>query len=301
MIMDMVFNHCGSRHWWMNDLPTGEWINYDSFVRSNYRIATISDPYVSQADYKLASRGWFDTTMPDLNLENELLLNYLIQNSIWWIEYTGLQGIRMDTYPYPDKKGMATWMHRINNEYPNFNVVGEVWVGEPAKLCYWQKDFPNSDGYNSHLPSLMDFPLQVAIKQAFNEKEDWETGMRRLYEALANDHLYPDPMNLVVFPENHDEGRIYLFLDRDIRKMKMMIAYLATVRGIPQWYTGSEILMDGNGFDGHANIRHDFPGGWPGDSINAFTAKGRTSEQFDTFNNFIINAKSARVIELADR
>ncbi len=284
VIMDMVFNHCGSKHWWMDDLPTNDWINYGSFVRSNYRIATISDPYVSQADYKLATRGWFDTSMPDLNLENELLLNYLIQNSIWWIEYTGLQGIRMDTYPYPDKNGMATWMKHINSEYPNFNVVGEVWVGEPAKLCYWQKDFPNGDGYNSYLPSLMDFPLQGAIKQAFNEDEDWDSGMRRLYEALANDHLYPDPMNLVVFPENHDEGRIFLFLDRDINKMKMMIAFLATVRGIPQWYTGSEILMDGNGFEGHANIRHDFPGGWANDPVNAFTEEGRTPAQNEVTN-----------------
>lgn len=279
VIMDMVFNHCGSNHWWMNDLPSADWINYDHFVRSNYRIATISDPYASNTDKELATRGWFDTSMPDLNLENSFLLNYLIQNSIWWIEYANLRGIRMDTYPYPNQKGMTLWMQRIYREYPNLNIVGEVWVSEPSKLCYWQKNFSNHDGYNSYLPSLMDFPMQVTIKQAFNEQEGWDSGMNRLYEALANDHLYTNPMNLVVFPENHDEGRIFLFLKRDIRKMKMMIAYLATIRGIPQWYSGSEILMDGNGFDGHANIRKDFPGGWTNDSINNFISKGRTAEQ----------------------
>lgn len=282
MIMDMVFNHCGSNHWWMNDLPEQNWLNqFSEFTRSNYRLSTVSDPYVSQSDQNLTTRGWFDTTMPDLNLKNDLMLNYLIQNSIWWIEYAGLQGIRMDTYPYPDKDGMAIWAKRVMDEYPNFNIVGESWIGSAAKLCYWQKDFPNKDGFNSQLPSLMDFPLMEAARHAFNEKESWDNGLVRLYDVLADDHLYPDPMNLVVFPENHDIGRLMFFINEDVRKFKMMMAFMSTIRGLPQFYYGSEILMTGNGYDGHANIREDFPGGWPGDAVNAFAASGRTSVQND--------------------
>ncbi len=285
MIMDMVFNHCGSNHWWMNDLPMSDWINqWPEFTRSNYRLSTISDPYVSKYDKDLSVKGWFDTTMPDLNLENEFMLTYMIQNSIWWIEYAGLGGIRMDTYPYPDKHGMAEWTQRILKEYPYFNIVGESWITEPSKLCYWQKDFPNKDGFNSHLPSLMDFPMQDAIKKAFNEEDTWKQGLSRLYNTLADDHLYPNPLNLVVFPDNHDEGRIYEFLGKDKDKLKMALAYAASTRGILQIYYGTEILMDGDGYKGHGKIRKDFPGGWAKDSINAFVKEGRSPEQNDVFN-----------------
>ncbi len=285
MIMDMVFNHCGSYHWWMEDLPMSNWINqWEKFTRSNYRLSTISDPYVSKADKDLSVKGWFDTTMPDLNLENEFMLNYMIQNSIWWIEYAGLGGIRMDTYPYPDQHGMAIWTQRILSEYPNFNIVGESWITEASKLCYWQKDFPNKDGYNSYLPSLMDFPMQSAISTAFNEEEGWDTGLTRLYNTIADDHLYPNPYNLVVFPDNHDEGRILYKLNNDTSKLKMALTYAVTTRGILQIYYGTELLMNGNGHDGHDKIRLDFPGGWPNDSTNAFTKKGRTAEQNRIFN-----------------
>ncbi len=285
MIMDMVFNHCGSAHWWMNDLPMHDWINqWPEFTRSNYRLSTISDPYVSKYDKDLSVKGWFDTSMPDLNLENEFMLTYMIQNSIWWIEYSGLGGIRMDTYPYPDKDGMAQWTQRILKEYPDFNIVGESWITEPSKLCYWQAGFPNKDGYDSHLPSLMDFPMQDAIKKAFNEEDGWGTGMERLYNTLADDHLYPNPLNMVVFPDNHDEGRILHSLDNDIEKLKMALAFSATTRGILQVYYGTELLMNGDGLKGHANIRKDFPGGWPKDSINAFVKEGRTVEQNQVFN-----------------
>ncbi len=285
MIMDMVFNHCGSNHWWMNDLPMSDWINqWPEFTRSNYRLSTISDPYVSKYDKDLSVKGWFDTTMPDLNLENEYMLTYMIQNSIWWIEYAGLGGIRMDTYPYPDKHGMAQWTQRILDEYPDFNIVGESWITEASKLCYWQKDFPNKDGYNSHLPSLMDFPMQDAIKKAFNEEDTWDHGMARLYNTLADDHLYPNPLNMVIFPDNHDEGRIYEFLGKDKNKLKMALTYAVTTRGILQIYYGTELLMDGDGYKGHGKIRKDFPGGWPKDSINAFTKEGRSSEQNEVFN-----------------
>lgn len=285
MIMDMVFNHCGSNHWWMNNLPMNDWINqWVEFTRSNYRLSTISDPYVSNYDKDKSVKGWFDTCMPDLNLENEFVLTYMIQNSIWWIEYAGLRGIRMDTFPYPDKHGMAIWAQHIIREYPNFNMVGEAWISEASKLCYWQKDFPNKDGYNSHLPCLMDFPMQDAIKKAFNEEESWDTGLTRLYNTLADDHLYTDPFNMVVFPDNHDEGRILDSLNHDVDKFKMALIYSATIRGILQIYYGTELLMDGNSYIGHAEIRLDFPGGWKSDSINAFRAEGRTPEQNKVFN-----------------
>ena len=300
IIKDMIFNHCGSKHWWMNDLPTRDWIHHHpEFTRSNYRLSTVSDPYVSRADLELTTKGWFDTTMPDLNLRNELLLTYLIQNSIWWIEYAGLQGIRMDTYPYPDKAGMATWMQRINKEYPNFTVVGEVWISNPAMLAYWQKDFPNRDGYNSHLKSLMDFPMAAAIGQAFNEGVSWYSGLQRLYDALAADHLFRYPKYMVVFGENHDLGRLMHFFNGDIQKMKMAIAFIGTVRGIPQWYYGSEILMGGDGGASHGAIRQNYPGGWPGDTIDAFTREGRTKEQnlvFDYLTKVMNFRKSSPVL-----
>ncbi len=281
----MVFNHCGIEHWWMKDLPAKDWINqHPEFTRSNYRLSTVSDPYASKYDFELTTRAWFDVTMPDMNLENQLVLNYFIQNSIWWIEYSGLQGIRMDTYPYPNKEGMAIWMQRITQEYPNFSVVGESWIGQPSKLAYWQKDFPNSDGYNSHLKGLMDFPLAEAMGRAFNEEEGWSEGLMRLYDILADDHLYRYPFDLVVFAENHDMGRMAHFLQNDLRKMKMATTFLATVRGIPQWYYGSELLMDGDGAE-HSEIRKVFPGGWESDETNAFTKEGRTDEQNEMVNH----------------
>lgn len=280
MIMDMVFNHCGHFHWWMDDLPTEDWLNqFPEFTRSNYRLSTVSDPYASHDDLIKTTQGWFDTSMPDLNLKQPLLLNYLIQNSIWWIEYAGLSGIRMDTYPYPDKEGMAVWAQRIMKEYPNFNIVGEAWISQTSKLAYWQKDFPNQDGYNSHLPSLMDFPMYEAMKAAFNEETTWDKGLSRLYDVLADDHLYPDPMNMVVFPENHDAGRLFYQVEKDIHKLKMVLAFASTTRGILQLYYGSELLMDGDGAKSHADIRKDFPGGWAGDKTNAFTKEGRTADQ----------------------
>jgi neopullulanase len=285
MIMDMVFNHCGSQHWWMNDLPTYDWIHqYPAFTRSNYRLSTVSDPYASKADLVLTTRGWFDTTMPDMNLGNELLKNYLIQNSIWWIEYVGLQGIRMDTYPYPDKDAMAEWVLRVKAEYPDFTIVGESWISEPSKLVYWQKDFPNQDGYNSQMKSLMDFPMAEALGSALNEDEGWGTGLQKLYDVLADDHLYRYPKDLVVFAENHDMGRLAHFYDSDINKMKMAIAFLGTVRGIPQWYYGSELVMTGDGAASHGAIRQNYPGGWPGDETDAFTAEGRSDEQNEVFD-----------------
>jgi len=286
LIMDMVFNHCGDNHWWMNDLPYQDWLHtFPTFTRSNYTISTIADAHSSQVDIDKTVKGWFDNSMPDLNLSNPEMRTYLIQNSIWWIEYADLDGIRMDTYPYPEKEGMSEWMKALLAEYPNFNVVGEVWNYNASKICFWQKDFPNKNGFNSYLPSLMDFPLMDAIHNAFIEKDSMDAGISRLYDVIADDYLFPNSNNLVVFSENHDIGRIYELLNKDVRKFKMAMAFLATTRGIPQIYYGSEILMDGNKpKNGDAEIRKDFPGGWTTDSINAFSPEGRTALQNDAFN-----------------
>lgn len=282
MIMDKVFNHFGTSHWWLDDLPMQNWVHqWPEFTRSNYRGGTITDPYASDFDKKLMLKGWFDTNMADFNQNNQFVSTYLIQNSIWWIEYAGLSGIRMDTYPYSYKHFMADWMKRVNMEYPNFSVVGEAWLGSPSQVAYWQQNERNHDGYESHLDYIFDFPLKDALNQAFMEGNGWNTGVARIYETLSHDFVYDNPFNSVVFIDNHDADRIYTRLGEDIRKLKMALAFLMTTRGVPQLYYGTELLMTGWEHDGHGHIREDFPGGWPGDEINAFNRSGRSGDQND--------------------
>lgn len=285
IIMDMIFNHCGTEHWFFKDLPSQDWVNqHDEFTRSNFRAPTVSDPYASEYDRQKMVTGWFDTSMPDLNQNNQLLATYLIQNSIWWIEFAGIDGIRVDTQPYPFKEFMAAWGKAVMAEYPDFNIVGEAWLNKIAITAYFQKDAQNADGYNSYMPAVTDFPMYNALSAAFNEDEGWTEGLARLYYILAQDFLYADPNNLVIFPDNHDLNRYYENMERDIRKYKMGLAYILTTRGIPQIYYGTEILMDGLEHEGHGGIRKDFPGGWEGDAKNAFTSEGRTSEQNEAYN-----------------
>ena len=286
LIKDMIFNHCGVGHWWMKDLPSKDWINqWPEFTRTNYRAGTFTDPYASQSDSNMFVRGWFDNTMPDLNQNNPYLKNYLIQNSIWWIEYASLDGIRQDTHPYPFKEMMAEWGKRLQEEYPNFNVVGECWLNYPASVAYWQKGSKNKDGYDSWLPTVFDFPLYDALNKAFSESEGWNTGIVRLYEILAQDFSYPNPNNIVVFADNHDVNRYLDSQKDDVRKLKMAMAYILTTRGIPEIYYGTEILMTtGPDKSGDGTKRKDFPGGWAGDSRNAFTAQGRTEIENDMYN-----------------
>ena len=284
LIMDMIFNHCGSEHWWMEDLPMNDWINhYPEYKITSHRRTVNQDPHASEADYEAMVDGWFVPTMPDLNQENEFMKNYLIQNSIWWIEFVGLEGIRQDTWPYPDKNMMTEWTHRVLEEYPDFNIVGEEWSLNPAIVSYWQKAQRNFDGYECHLPSLMDFPLQDAVSRALRENEDWGSGLVTLYEMLANDFLYPDPDNLVVFPDNHDMSRFFVQMGEDVELLKMGIAYFLTTRGIPQLYYGTEVLMSHPG-DHHGDIRAEFPGGWADHDINAFTGEGLTADQKEVQN-----------------
>ncbi len=280
VIMDMVFNHCGSEHWWLKDIPSEDWINYfPDHKITNHRRTVNHDPYVAKSDLELMRDGWFVPSMPDLNQRNPFLGTYLIQNSIWWIEYLGLAGVRMDTYPYPDKYLMSDWCKHVLEEYPNINIVGEEWSTNPVTVSYWQKGKQNKDGYVSYLPSLLDFPLQEAARYALLESDDWDSGLNLLYQALANDITYPDPYNLVIFPDNHDMPRFYMQLGMNKKLYKLGITYFLTTRGIPQILYGSEILMTHTEGNDHGNIRKDFPGGWDGDTINGFTGIGLTKSE----------------------
>lgn len=280
MIMDLIFNHIGSFHPWMENPPSTDWINfYPNYVRTNHRRTVNQDPYASQIDKSLMVDGWFVRSMPDLNQSNSFLANYLIQNSIWWIEYSGLAGIRMDTYPYPEKEMMAEWNRRVLAEYPGFNIVGEEWSPNPGLISYWQKGQINRDGYQGGIPSMMDFPLQIALRESLLAEDGWDSGWLKLYETLASDYLYPDPYNLVIFPDNHDMSRFYMQLEMDIDLYKLGIVYILTTRGIPQIFYGSEILMTHTESNHHGDIRKDFPGGWEGDKINGFTGKGLASDE----------------------
>lgn len=282
LIMDIIVNHCGSEHWWMKDPPSDDWINFpNEYVQTNHKKTTIQDPYVSQIDYHQFVDGWFVPTMPDLNQRNQLMANYLIQNSIWWIEYAHLAGIRQDTYPYPDKDFMTNWTCRIMEEYPNFYIVGEEWNGNPAIVAHWQRGKINANGYTSCLPGLMDFPLQEALRKGLTEKEDWGSGWINTYEMLANDFQYSDPSSLIIFPDNHDMSRFFTQMGEDLDLFKMGLAYCLTMRGIPQLYYGTEVLMVNRDGGGHGVIRSDFPGGWAGDTQDAKTGAGLTTQQTD--------------------
>ncbi|MFK8105440.1 MAG: glycoside hydrolase family 13 protein [Saprospiraceae bacterium] len=301
IIMDMILNHAGSEHWFVRNPPTPDWINLGGeFQGTNHRRQTIQDIHASEYDKKAFSDGWFVVTMPDLNQRNELLADYLIQNTIWWIEYAGISGIRMDTYPYPDKEFMNRWTCAVMQEYPNFNIVGEEWSTNAAIVAYWQKGKNNPDAYTSCLPSVMDFPLQDAVVKALREGEKiYGQGLAKAYEALAMDFLYADPNQLVIFPDNHDMDRIITQLNNDFELFKMAMVYFATMRGVPQFYYGTEILMNSNTLPGdHGLIRSDFPGGWSGDTVNAFTGKGLTPLQREaqSFTKKLLNWRKKNTV-----
>ncbi|MBD8018939.1 glycoside hydrolase family 13 protein [Kaistella pullorum] len=305
LIQDYVTNHWGISHWLIQDLPTRDWIHQFAdgegkygFKRSNYRTTSQFDTNVAEIDRQEALNGWFDTTMPDLNQSNPLVLKYLTQNAIWWIEYAELGGLRVDTYPYNDKVAMAKWAKAITDEYPKFNIVGEAWMYNPAHVSYWQKDskIGEIDGYNSNLPSVMDFTLYTDLPSALKEEESWDKGMIKIYNSFGNDFLYPDINNILVFFENHDTERFNEIFNGDSRYYKMALALISTVRGIPQIYYGSEIGMRGEKSKGDADIRRDFPGGWKGDPQNAFNSETRTAEQkeFHDFTQKVLNWRKGK-------
>lgn len=328
LIMDQVANHCGLEHWWMKDLPFEDWVNYQAdyeklpvpveemrkpngeydwdrlsqhFTNSNHRRTTNQDAYASEIDKKGNSNGWFVPFMPDLNQKNPFMATYIIQNSIWWIETAQLGGIRQDTYPYPDKNFMSDWAGAIMNEYPNFSIVGEEWSLNPLLIAYWQDGHQNNDGYDSNLKMTMDFAMQKNIVDALNENESWDRGLVKIYEGLANDFGYTSPKDIMIFPDNHDMSRVFTQLKGDIPNTKMALATMLMLPRTPQIYYGTEILM--NDFErpgDHGLIRTDFPGGWEGDTINAFTGEGLTSDQIEmqSFLKSILNyRKTSKAIQ----
>ena len=283
IIKDLILNHIGSGHWWMDDLPSKDWINNSGkFIRSNHIHESVHDPHLIKSEKNLFTDGWFVKTMPDLNQRNELLETYLIQASIWWIEYANLSGFRVDTYPYVDKDFLSSWSMRISTEYPNFNFVGEEWSSNSTMVSYWQKDSKRHDDYVSFIPSMMDFPLQNAIIKGLLEKDTWDSGLVNIFRVLANDFQYGNPYNLVVFAGNHDMTRIYSLLNERMDLYKMAMSIICTIRGIPQIYYGTEIAMASTG--DHGELRKDFPGGWPNDDKNAFTGNGLDERELDAQN-----------------
>ena len=280
IIMDLILNHIGSGHWWMNDLPSKDWINFEGeFIQTNHIHEAVHDPYLTKSQKDLFTNGWFVETMPDLNQDNEFLSTYLIQVSIWWIEFADLSGYRIDTYPYVNKNFLSQWSKRISEEYPNFNYVGEEWTSNVTMVSYWQKGSKTYDDYESFIPSMMDFPLQSALNKAIQSEERWDSGIGNIYRVLSNDFQYGDPYNLVVFAGNHDMKRIYSELNENMNLYKMAMTFISTVRGIPQIYYGTEIAMTST--EDHGQLRKDFPGGWANDRVNAFVDTGLKSNQLE--------------------
>ena len=311
VVMDMIFNHCGFEHPWVADMPSKDWFNCPEWLlpeyqtpehlkkigtmdgertvndmfkqTSYYKLTPVLDPYASKVDFHETVDGWFVPSMPDLNQRNPHVMKYLIQNSEWWIETVGIDGIRMDTYPYADRDGMALWMKTLDKEYPNFNTVGETWVTEPAYTAAWQKDSKLSEK-NSYLKTVMDFAFFDRINSAKNEEtDDWWNGMNRIYNVLCYDYLYPNPKSVMAFIENHDTDR-FLGEGKDTLALKQALALLLTINRTPQLYYGTEVLMNGTKSVTDGNVRKDFPGGWTHDKHNAFTAEGRTQAENQMFN-----------------
>ena len=298
VVMDMIFNHCGFEHPWVKDMPSKDWFNTNqwlkesngtsdprgtSFLQTSYKLTPVVDPYASKVDLKETVEGWFVPTMPDLNQRNPHVMTYLIQNSIWWIETVGIDGIRMDTYPYADAEGMAQWMKRIDEEYPNFNTVGETWVTEPAYTATWQRDSKISKS-NTYLKTVMDFSFFDKLNMAKNEEtDDWWKGYNRIYNSLVYDYLYPNPSSVMAFIENHDTDR-FLGNGTDTLALKQALALLLTINRTPQLYYGTEVLMNGTKEVTDGNVRKDFPGGFPGDKKNCFTREGRTRAENAMFD-----------------
>ncbi len=287
IIMDIVPNHCGTEHWWMNDLPFQDWIHqFPEYTGTNVAFSTNMDPNASQKDLYIQESGWFVPSMVDMNLDNPYVLQYFIQWGVWWIEYSGLNGFRVDTYPYNEKVPASEWCKAIMNEYPDFNIVGECWTSSIPQLAYWQGGNENKDGFDSNLPSIMDFPLHDAMRAALAEDEGgWGAGMTKVYDILSHDFVYHDLSKMLIFPGNHDTARIGDVVRKDPRALKIAMAMMATMRGIPQIFAGDELMFVSSKPDNigdHPGLRVDFPGGWEGDEIDLFTAEGRKAQTHNT-------------------
>lgn len=288
VVMDMIFNHCGDQNYLFKDMPSKDWFNFKgNYVQTTFKTATPSDPYASDYAKKIVVDGWFSECMPDFNQRNRHVATYLIQSSIWWIEYAGINGIRQDTHPYADFNMMSDWCKAVTEEYPDFNIVGETWIGSNVLVSYWQKDSKVAAPKNSHLRTVMDFPLMDQMNNAFDEEtNDWNGGLYRLFDYLSQDIVYADPMNLLVFLDNHDTSRFYRSeaATQNLDRYKQALTFLLTTRGIPQIYYGTEILMAADKANGDGLLRCDFPGGWQNDAQNCFNATNRTVQQNEAFS-----------------
>jgi len=287
VVMDMIFNHCGSENYLFRDKPSKEWFNYHSnYVQTSFKTASVMDIHASAFEKKIATDGWFTSVMPDFNQRNRHVARYLIQSSIWWIEYAGINGIRQDTHPYADFDFMSQWCKEVLDEYPYFNIVGETWLNSNVLVSYWQKDSKLAAPLNSNLPTVMDFPLQALINQAFDEETgEWGGGLYKLYDYQTQDLVYANPMNLLTFLDNHDTSRFAQTdeMAKNLKRYKQAMVFLLTTRGIPQIYYGTEILMTGDKGKGDGDLRKDFPGGWQGDTRNCFAKNGRTALENEAF------------------
>lgn len=287
VVMDMIFNHCGSENYLFRDKPSDDWFNYRSnYVQTSFKTASVMDIHASAYEKKIATDGWFTSVMPDFNQRNRHVARYLIQSSIWWIEYAGINGIRQDTHPYADFDFMSQWCKEVLNEYPYFNIVGETWLNSNVLVSYWQKDSKLAAPLNSNLPTVMDFPLQALMNQAFDEETgEWGGGLYKLYDYQTQDLVYADPMNLLTFLDNHDTSRFAQTdeMAKNLKRYKQAMVFLLTTRGIPQIYYGTEILMTGDKGKGDGDLRKDFPGGWQGDTRNCFVENGRTEQENEAF------------------
>lgn len=287
VVMDMIFNHCGSENYLFKDKPSKEWFNYRSnYVQTSFKTASVMDIHASAYEKKIATDGWFASVMPDFNQRNRHVARYLIQSSVWWIEYAGINGIRQDTHPYADFDFMSQWCKEVLDEYPYFNIVGETWLNSNVLVSYWQKDSKLAAPLNSNLPTVMDFPLQALINQAFDEETgEWGGGLYKLYDYQTQDLVYANPMNLLTFLDNHDTSRFAQTdeMAKNLKRYKQAMVFLLTTRGIPQIYYGTEILMTGDKGKGDGDLRKDFPGGWQGDTRNCFVKNGRTALENEAF------------------
>lgn len=285
VVMDMIFNHCGVAHPWLSDLPSRDWLNHpDGDVMTSFRLSTVHDPYASDYDLDRTVNGWFVPSMPDINQRNPHVMKYLSQNSIWWIESSGINGIRMDTYPYADERAMAGWIDDVMREYPGFNIVGECWYANEAGPSTWQRDSRVNPHGDPRLPTVMDFALMLGARDAFSSQTDRLGGLNKIYDHLSLDYLYPDPSHILTFLDNHDTDRILLSRPDSLGWWKQAVTFLLTSRGIPQIYYGTEILMNGTKEVSDGFVRCDFPGGFPGDSRDAFTRTGRTEQENEAWD-----------------
>jgi glycosidase len=284
VVMDLVHNHSGTNEFFIKDMPMKSWVHqWPKYTNSNFRDAAVMDPHASAIDKKIMLDGWFDHSMADMNENNPYVQNYLTQNHIWWVEYAGVDGFRLDTYPYNDAEYMADWARKVKAEFPHLSIYGETLVWSVANQAYFTQGNTVNRGFDTELPGVVDSQVKDALAEALNGKDGWTDGVNRLYSVLAQDFLYQDPTRNVVFLDNHDMSRFYSVVGQDFNKYKAGMALLLTIRGIPQMYYGDEILMKGySNPDGL--VRADFPGGWPGDKYNKFTDAGRTDSERVAFN-----------------